>query len=433
MLHLCLLSSLLAISEVYSIESNIETENMDLNLDVEVAHGFINSSYGMDLWYVWVNTSGAHLLFLAMYSTVYPSPVNYFIGQHYFTGNGTEVFIGNRLLGFEIYEDLNGNFLLDVNYSNGFNEASDEARYFFLLNSSQAVNLIPPSKSTAGNITHYSWEIRYNLAQGILIEIDENPGSYVNDPETGELLPSFFKGLHSAILSSLSFSFDYWIENNTAYLKTGLEIAPFSETSTVAFNGQGLTMLYSTSVLTTKPYNITTQSFQKSNISNKGIATSEIDVDGEKAFKLVIGDHYTLQDEATLFSTIANIYSLDSLPGDLIYHAKSFTENTENLFKQYFQKTSPNIDSNASLNIRLSSIIYRVCFPIWGNRDLHYDPLYIAYISQPYFVDFKKPSTLLPQTLLLATFVSGLVILVIAVHRHLKIKRYKIASLALPK
>jgi len=414
----------------YQIISDIETETM--NFSAEVSHGFVNGSHGVDLWYVWVNTSGTHMLFLAMHSAMYPSPINYFIGQHYFTSNGTEVFVGNRFLGFEIYEDLNGNSLLDVNYNDGFDKASDEATYFFHLNASKTIDLTPPSKSEKDNTTHYSWGIHYNLAQGILIEIDNNPDSYVNDPETGELLPSFFKGLSSATLSSISFSFDYWIENNTAYLKTGLKIGSFNEmeTSTIAFDGKSLSTLYSTSVLSSEPYNIITTNSKQLNMETQKMTASEIDVNGEKAFKLVVGDSYTLQNEPTVFPTTAGTYSLDSLPGDLIYHAKHFTENTENIFKQYFQKTSPNIGSNASISIKKSSIIYRVCFPNWGNRALNYDPLYVAYLGQPRFRGLGKPSVSLPQTLLIVTFISGMVILGVAIYRHLKIRRYK---MVLPK
>ena len=111
----------------------------------EMSHGFFDGSYGFQLWYVWLNTSDTHVLFLSMYSGALPSPINYFVGQHYFTSNGTEVFVGNRLLGFEVYKDLNGNSILDADFTDWFDGNSDETRYFFLLNASVTADFTPPS------------------------------------------------------------------------------------------------------------------------------------------------------------------------------------------------------------------------------------------------------------------------------------------------
>jgi hypothetical protein len=416
-------------SRVNQIKSDIETET--INYDSEVSQGFISGSYGVSLWYVWLNISGTHVLFLAMYSAVYPSPINYFIGQHYFTGNDTEVFIGNRMLGFEIYEDVNGNLLLDAKYTDGFDRNSDETRYFFLLNASSSTNLVPPSKKTMDNVTHYNWGIDYKGAQGVILETSNQTGAYITDPETGELLPSFFKVLCSATLNFLNFTFDYWIENNMTYLKTGLEIGEFYEDTqysggmiTTIFNNKSLSTLYATSVLSLKPYNIEIENSQGSSGQTTLVNASRIDIEGKEAFKLVFGETYTLNNEPVPYLTATGIYSMDSLPGDLVYDAKYFTKNVEDTFRKYLENT--NLNGNASFSIKQSSLIYRECFPKWGNKTISYDPLYIAYVGQSYFPGPGKIGVLLPPTLLIVTLLLGIATLMIAVHRQTKLKGYKV-------
>jgi len=224
---------------------------------------FINCSYGLQLWYVWLNTSGTHVLFLAMYYGAMPPPINYFIGQHYFTANGTEVFVGNRLLGFEVYKDLNSNSILDADFTNWFDRNLDETRYFFLLNASVTADFTPPSRRVVNNATHYLWEIRYGQVQGNFAEIGNFTGGYIGNPETEGMLPSYFASFVSSTLDSLNLSYDYWVENETAYLKTGVNLGTFSKVeipgpnpqpTTLNFTNTSFSTLYTTTDLSMKPY-----------------------------------------------------------------------------------------------------------------------------------------------------------------------------------
>jgi len=406
------------------------------NFSDEVSHGFINGSYGVDLWYVWLNTSGTHLLFLAMISTIYASPIDYFIGQHYFTTDGTEVFVGNRLVGFEIYEDVNKNSVLDADFTNEFNNASDETRYFFMLNASKTIDLTPPSKNSVGNVTHYTWSVKHRQAQGNIAEIGNRTGLYIGDPEKNQSLPSFFTWGLSATLKALGFTFDYWVENSVAYLKTGLEFGTFSgfevpgpspQPATLSFGNDSLSALYATSVMSLKPYEMSIEKLYGPQEENNLVNSTSIDIGKKEAFKMVFGENYTLSDDSTTYKSTAGVYPINSLPGDVVYYAQYFTQSTESIFKEQLGQTSPNLSGNVTFSIRKSSLIYRVCYPLWENRTLSHDPLYIAYIGEANFI--KPKGLALPQTWLIATLIFGTAVLLAAVYHHKRIRSYKFNSL----
>jgi hypothetical protein len=440
-----LLALILCVALLGSIQIAFQTGNVQIKSVMaastgkftgEISSGFINGSYGENLWYVWLNTSGTNVLFLTMYMTSNPSPINYFVGQHYFTQNGTEVFVGNRLLGFEIYEDMNKNGILDADFTHGFNNASVETRYFYMLNASQTAALTAPLKYTVGNITHYTWAVRHIYAQGNIAKIGNTTGSML-DPETNQWVPSYFSSWWSATLNTLRFTFDYWVNNNVTYLKTGLEFgnltvqqSPLEEPIPENFNNNSLSAVYTTSVLSLKPYQITLQNPQQTGES-KIVNSTSINIEKKDAYKMVFGQNYNLSGSTTPYMSTAGVYPITSLPGDMIAEAGYFTQDTENIFKQQLSQTSPALSSNVTLGIRKSSLIYRVCYPTWENRTISNDPLYIAYIGksgQSGQLPFTKPPAALPQTWLIGTLAFGLIVLSIAVYRHKKIRDYKQAS-----
>jgi hypothetical protein len=258
--------------------------------------------------------------------------------------------------------------------------------------------------------------------------------SFVLDPETNDWLPAYFTGVWSAILDSLNFTFDYWVENNATYLKISLEFGVFSEfevpgsspqPAILTFDNHSLSALYTTSVLSIKPYEILkspTGVSEEANITN----SISINIEKKETFKMVFGENYTLTDDSTPYKSTAGIYSINSLPGDVIYHANYFTQSTENIFKEYLGKSSPSLSSNVTVSIRKSSLIYRVCYPTWGNRALSYDPLFIAYIGEPNFVN---PSQFPPlETGLIAILAFSIVILVATLYRRIKIRSYKFSN-----
>lgn len=406
----------------------------------EMSSGFINGSYGLQLWYVWLNTSGTHVLFLAMYSAAMPPPINYFIGQHYFTANGTEVFVGNRLLGFEVYKDLNRNSILDADFTNWFDKNLDESRYFFLLNASVTADFTPPSKNVVNNSTHYLWEISYGQVQGNFAEIGNFTGGYIGNPETEGMLPSYFASFVSSTLDTLNLSYDYWVENDTAYLKTGMSLGTFSKVeipgpypqpTALNFTSSSFSTLYTTSVLSMKPYEI-----QPENATNTGdtavpVNATNIQVEHKEAFRLVFGENYTLNGDPTEYRSSAGIYPASSVPGDVIASTNYFRVDAEDTFKSYFGETSPSLAENVTLSVGRSSLIYRVCYPTWSNRSLSHDPLFIAYLGEPGFINpggngnnngSGAGTVPIPPTWTIAVAAASLIVLAITIYRHKKVR-----------
>jgi hypothetical protein len=404
----------------------------------EVSNGFFNGSYGIQLWYVWLNTSGTHLLFLAMYSGAMPSPINYFVGQHYFTMNGTEVFVGNRLLGFEVYEDLNGNSILDTDYTNWFDKNVDESRYFFLLNASLTADFTQPSKSVVNNATHYLWGITYGQVQGNFAEIGNSTGAYIGNPETEGMLPSYFVNYVSSTLDSLNLSYDYWVENDTAYLKTGVSLGTFSKVeipgpspqpTALNFDNDSFSTLYTTSILSMKPFEIESENATNTGETAVPVNATNIHVENKEAFKLVFGENYTLNDDSTEYRSSAGIYPASSVPGDVIASANYFRVDAENTFKDYFGETSPSLAENVTLGVGKSSLIYRVCYPTWSNRSFNHDPLFIAYLGEPEFINpsgngSTEGSGIVPVPLawIMLTAAASITLLAMAVYRHWKMR-----------
>ena len=404
----------------------------------EVSSGFFNGSYGFQLWYVWLNTSGTHLLFLAMYSGALPSPINYFVGQHYFTANGTEVFVGNRLLGFEVYEDLNGNSILDADFTDWFDRNLDETRYFFLLNASVTADFTPPSKSVVNSVTHYLWGIRYGQVQGNFAEIENCTGAYIGNPETEGMLPSYFVNFVSSTLDSLSLSYDYWVENETAYLKTGASLGTFSnveipgpypQPTVLNFDNDSFSTLYTTSVLSMKPYEIELENATNTGEAAVPVNAANIHVENKEAFRLVFGENYTLNGDSTEHRSSAGIYPASSMSGDVVASANYFRADAENTFKDYFGETSPSLAEGMALGVGKSSLIYRVCYPAWSNRGLSHDPLFIAYLGEPEFINPSgngvnngSGTIPFPPTWTMAVAAASLAVLAIAVYRHKKIR-----------
>jgi hypothetical protein len=92
-------------------------------------------------WYTWVNINGTHTIFLAEHSTQYPSPVSAFVGESYNRSTNSRVFVANAIMAIEVYNDTDGNGILDANYATG----QTELLYTILMNASQTFQ--PPPRS----------------------------------------------------------------------------------------------------------------------------------------------------------------------------------------------------------------------------------------------------------------------------------------------
>ena len=207
-----------------------------INTSAEYSNGTIGTPIeGLALWYAWINASGSQIIFLAYQSYLYNPPVITFLGQHYYTENGTEVFVGNTLEAMEIYNDTNGNGLPDANYTSG----KSEILYHFFVNSSASFAIQPINKTLVNGLPHYQWGIRYQTIDGFL-----NSGNQSTDA--------------MVMIDFMDFSYDFYIQDNVTYLKTNfgigkiLGITPFNNAN-VSLDGLSLALLYGTVVITSEP------------------------------------------------------------------------------------------------------------------------------------------------------------------------------------
>src|SRR5260370_38181133 len=108
-------------------------------------------------WYTWISINGTHTIFLAEHSAQYPSPVSAFIGESYNTSSNSRVFVANAIMAIEVYNDTNGNGILDANYGTG----QTELLYTIVMNASQTFQPNPVTKTSVNGVSHYRWGVTY--------------------------------------------------------------------------------------------------------------------------------------------------------------------------------------------------------------------------------------------------------------------------------
>lgn len=351
------------------ITATAYSDGGDINVGYEYANGSIGSPISeLALWYAWINTNGTQIIYLAYQSYKYPPPVTTFLGQHYHTGNNTEVFVGNTLTAMEVYNDTNKNGVPDVDFAHG----SSELLYNFAVNSSQSFEITPIKKSMIDGIPHYTWGIRYNTIDSFLLS--ENQSTSV-----------------AVTLDYMAFSYDFYVQGNLSYLKTNFGIGKILHMTpirngNVTLNGLSLSLLYGTTVITPKsysmlvsgePYNSTT-----AQNSTKPIESSEIRIEDIKAYEFLFGQNYTLfrdSQNETCQSKSAAVADR-SVPGGLYKSVEWLLSDFESVLSGLFPKIS-NMQTVINLDYNVSSFLYRVCYPTWDGYGLEHDPTYVAYLN----------------------------------------------------
>ena len=372
-------------------------EGEEIETKAEYSNGSISSPYlGLALWYTWVNTSDTQIIYLAYQSYMYNPPVITFLGQHYYTENNTEVFVGNTLTSMEVYNDTNGNGVPDIDFAT----AKSEIVYYFLVNSSVSFEITPIEKSLVNDVPHYKWGIRYNTIDGCLTFEDGSPAAMV-------------------ILEYLASSYDFYIQNNISYLKTNfsigkiLNMTPFSYAG-VALENLSLSLLYGTTVMTMKPYvtlvngepyNSTTAQF-----SAKPTESSEIRIENAKAYEFLFGQNYTLfrdLQQETYESRSAAVAN-QSVSGNIRVSVEWLLSDLEDILSDLFPKIS-SMDVVIDLDYSVSSLLYRICYPKWDGCKLEHDPTYVAYLNTAVIPEISPP-----LMLVIAATALGLVALMAA-------------------
>jgi hypothetical protein len=371
------------VSQVFLSQTSVSTvhgsSEGSIDTNAEYSNGTLGTPYpGISLWYSWINTSGSQVIFLAYQSYGYSPPVITFLGQHYYSENGTEVFVGNTLGAMEIYNDTNGNGLPDVNYTSG----QSEILYDFFVNSSAGSEIKPINRTVIGGLPHYQWGIHYQTVDGFL-ESTEGPFAEA-----------------SVMVDYMDFSYDFYVQNNVTYLKTNfglgriLQVTPIGGHN-VSLSGLSLALLYGTAVITSKPYvtmvngipyNSTTAS-----ASVEPTDSSVIRIAQATAYKFLFGQNYTLFRDST---PEIHESKCTAVPDQSVSEAVRRNEWILTSFEDTLTSIFPNIGNTQgaiNLDYNVSSFLYRVCYPVWSGYQLQHDPTYVAYLGTPIVSELSPP------------------------------------------
>lgn len=383
-----LIAFLLLISSFLRAESNnfsnstyiLQARNSSLSKidpNSEYSSGSIQLSPSMNVWYTWINSSSTQVVFLTYYSEVYNSPIMTFLGQHYIVENETEVFIGNTLLLMEVYHDTDGNDIPEADFSTG----TEEIEYFFLVNSSREFVPTPVQKKMINNNPHYKWGIEYGGVDGALLFPKDK---VINGSQTN---------LAARVnTTNLSFTYEYYVQRNISYLKTGFEIGRIVDfephTPDVSLDGLGLSLLYGTTMLTARPYKILVNgaSYDSKMVEISSISTerAEIIVDDTKLYEFVFEENYTIYLDLVTksYNAASAACSTESIPPNSAPYLSPYwlvgwllRFLSEDVFPEMVRNL-PNLE----LEYTESSFVYRMCYPTWEGWSLEHDPTYIAYL-----------------------------------------------------
>jgi len=355
-----------------------ESNSSTIDTQREYSSDSISHGPGVNLWYTWVNASGTQVIFFTYYSEIYNSPIQTFLGQHYQTVNETEVFIGNTLLLMEAYNDANENGVPESDLRTG----TSEIKYFFVVNSS--VGFIPESvqKVMIEDIPHYVWSIKYEWVDGFLL--------YPTD--------RIVNGVHTNLaarvnITHLGFTYEYYVQENISYIKTGFNVSRIVDfepnAPDVSLDGLGLSLLYGTVMLTTKPYAVIVNGEPyNSKVAEAPITSTdraEVIIGDAKLYELIFEENYTLYRDSNAETYVSKSAAspIESIPPNAANYLSPYWL-VGSLLRILSDDVFPNMTAslpNLDLEYANSSFVYRVCYPAWEGWGIEHDPTYVAYLA----------------------------------------------------
>jgi hypothetical protein len=384
-------------------------------LNEEFADGtIVPSNSALKIWYDWVNVSGTQVINYAMYADPdypYPGPVVNLVGQHLKLANGSEVFVVSALDKFEVYRDLNGDGIPQGNFAS----VGSEILYYMFINMSTSASAIPIQKTLESDVPHYQWGFTY-----------ENVYAYFLQPKPTGGIDTVAK----LIFDHITLSYDFSVNGNVSNLKTKFDIGKVSSLDVFnspdfSLNGLSLALLYPTSTYASELYStsVNGQAYNSSTTENSTISAenAQVTVGGVKAYEFVFGGDYTLnrgennethQADIQTYESKAEVASISSLPFKIYGPAVSgisFFKDELNL-NTLFGGSWAYINTGYSA----SSLVYRVCFPVWDGSQIVHDPIYVGFISSNTTVP-EFPTTAIVVSILV---IGGLLVVVVAKPRR---------------
>ncbi len=362
--------------------------------------------------YNWVNVSGTQVINYVLYTNSdypYPTPVVSLVGQFFQLADGTRVSVISALDKMEIYRDTNGDGIPQANFTSG----ESEILYYVYVNMSDSYNIIPIERMMEGNVPHYEWGFTYVNVYAYLLNASVSSGVVAK-----------------LVFDHMTLSYDFSVENNVSYLKTNFDIGRVSsidvlDSSQLSLNGLSLALLYPTCTHTSKPYStyVGDQPYN-STISNEtavNLQLARVVVGSTRAYDLVFGGNYTLtrgqinetyelkSEAASLSSVPTNVY------GSVVWESSYFRDNLN--LGDLFEDSPPDI----SVDYADSSLIYRICFPVWDGMQVQNDPVYVGYLFSSVEVPEISPTIILTLVIMVTTSLA----LVVAKKRKFNLAKTK--------
>lgn len=372
LLLVSILVSVMLFSTRATLCAEASASQLTIDTNSEYANGSISISPVVDIWYAWVNVSDTQIINYVLFSNEVNSPIINFLGQHFQVENDTEMFVGNTLTLIEVYNDTNGDGVPQANFTSG----ETEIAYYLLVNSSIGYETTPIQKTLKGEIPHYTWGFKYDSIDGFLLYPEEEPG----------------QGAARVMIDHLGFNYDFYVVENVSYVKKSFDIGEITDIqplggTSVSLDGLSLSLLFSTVILSDKPYTayVNSEPYNSTIAENPATPTSggEIAVETIKAYEFLFGENYNLTRDGSVetHEVKSEAAATTSVPQG--------AQSTLNWILAYFEKnlnvsdlfpSASGIGGEVNLDYNISTFLYRICYPIWDGLPTQHDPTYVAYL-----------------------------------------------------
>jgi hypothetical protein len=299
--------------------------------------------------------------------------------------------VASALDKIEVYRDQNGDGIPQANFTSG----DSEILYYMYMNMSESYSIVHIQKMMEGDVPHYQWGFTYVNVSAYLQNTTINYGVVAK-----------------LIFDYITVSCDFSMNGNVSNLKMNFDIGKVTsvyvlDSSQFSLDGLGLALLYSTSTYASKtystyvngqPYNSTTANDSAVNAESARIAVGDT-----KAYDFIFGGNYTLNRDQNneTYGAKAEAAALSSIPveiyGPIVWQTSFFRDelNLSDLFGGSWPDVTIDYDA--------SSLIYRICFPVWDGMRIQHDPSYVGYLFGNVKIPEIPTTIILPLVLIAAT------------------------------
>jgi hypothetical protein len=377
------------LSDSATVRGQVASSQGPFDTSAEYANGSIPTPpTGVWMWYTWVNTSETQVICYALFSDTHNSPIVNFVGQHFAVEDNTDVFVGTMLALIEVYNDTNGDGVPQANFTAG----ESEILYHLAVNSSVDYQITPIQKVVEGGVAHYRWGFKHDTIDGFLLYPDQEMGHV---------------GAAFVTIDYLGFSYDFYVVQNVSYLKTSFEVGnitdirPYDDPS-VSLDGLSLALLYSTVTSSATPCAAYVNNEPYNSTSTPNLATttnsSQIAVNTIKAYEFLFGEHYNLTrgDSVETYAVQSEAAATASVHPEVISGLDwAFARFEDQLNLSALFPSAGGLGA-VNLDYRVSTLLYRTCYPTWDGLPIHHDPTYVAYLFSTTIIPEFPIGLLLP-------------------------------------